>query len=822
MDVSPSRNSAGSASKLVSTPLSPGRKDLSKSIPKLTGEQTFKQKIEPSKRPSAATESAVDSASIAPIAPTTSNTPLLTPKSSNESKPHYVRSKTLTSAQNNVQTKIPMKRTTATNATTKTGTTPRFGQRQQMRSASKISLTIKELGGNKKLEPNMSKMSFKANTSTNLKPPHIKTPTLRGNAAARISKRSASTISSRSNCDIRKGEVALPQLIKITSTAGDHDAGGGQVLSARERVVENNKLKVFEGLQRKLQDMQTDFMQKFETLKLSSPDKLKADYKFITLVKNDEYKLVLKDDHVIKMPKKLPTDSVNDFKEKVRFAVNSCLMCLIDNLKELHSMKSEAERTLNLDEMRTKLEEEQTKKLQDLFECVNSLANARDTEMDTQIVRMQKEIQEGKKALQMADKRLAELKAVHTDEIEALQKELKEKTEADATKRETQIAEMNRKLRNLEKQHDKLKTTLQQNTEECTHEQTEKAKLQEELKSCKENIQALNKKLTHSENQLNHEKKDKHEKNETIQKLEVELEKSKKAIEEAIQTKTQVEHSHHEKELKKEINKLKGKIDASEKEKHEFVEQVEKLQEKIMEMDKLREKISELEESNRELLEREKHAEESTELPKENQEELQKLLQSEAEKHREIEKLRVELCKAHFSIEQLEEQIRRDQQLLEVRSELINSLQTNDNSQRIHLDQMFVDVGEKNITINELNNELRTKSEEFNNLFNTLSHKQMELSRQEHMIKLLEESNDRSQMLRVKQEEKIGRMEEEIANLKQTIAIYQHNVLGNPGCKNLIYQPIPGSDDCNENLYYYTSERRRKRQIDINVKKYET
>lgn len=68
-----------------------------------------------------------------------------------------------------------------------------------------------------------------------------------------------------------------------------------------------------------------------------------------------------------------------------------------------------------------------------------------------------------------------------------------------------------------------------------------------------------------------------------------------------------------------------------------------------------------------------------------------------------------------------------------------------------------------------MNNELRTKSEEFRNLFTTISAKQMELSSQEHMIKLLEESNERSQMLRVKQEEKICHMEEEISQLKQTM-----------------------------------------------------
>ncbi|XP_050326109.1 early endosome antigen 1 isoform X2 [Bactrocera neohumeralis] len=802
MDVSPSRNSVGSGSKHVTSSLSPGRKDLSKSIPKLNGEQILKQKVE-SKPPQA--DSAVENVAVSNVAKNT------TANSGAESKPNFARSKTLAAAQNSAQTKIPMKRAGA-NTTTKSATTPRLTHRQQMRSASKISLTIKEVGAGKKLEPNMSKLSFKANTSTNLKTPHTKVQTAR---SAGVSKRSASTVSCRS--DNRKTEETLSQLTKVSSAAGDQETGGGggQVLSARERVVENNKLKVFEGLQRKLQDMQTDFMQKFETLKRTSPDKLKTDFKFITMVRNDEYKLVLKDDHMVKMPKKLPADSVNDFKEKVRSAVESSLMSVVDNLKDI---QSDPDRMLNLDDAHNYLGRQQNKKMQDLFECVNALANAKDTEMDAQIVRMQKEIQEGKKALQIAEKKLTELKAIHTSELEALEKDLKEKTDADTMKRENQIAEMNRKLRNLEKQHDKLKTTLQQNTEECSHGQTEKAKLLDELKTCKDNIQALNKKLTQAENQLSHEKKDKHEKNDTIQKLEVELEKYKKELEEALQAKPTPEQHNHEKELKKEVHKLKGKVENLEKEKQEFITQVEQLQEDIKVMDKLRHRIHDLEEENRDLLAREKNALENVELPKEFQAELCRLRQSETEKAREIEKLKIQLSKAHYNIEQLEEQIRRDQQLLEVRSELINSLQTNDHTQRIQLDQIFAEVGVKNNTINEvwLNNDLRTKSEEFQNLFNTLSNKQMELSRQEHMIKLLEESNERSQMLRVKQEEKIGRMEEEIARLKQTIALYQHNVLGNAGCKNLIYQPVVGADDYNENLYYYTSERRRKRQVDIN------
>lgn len=51
--------------------------------------------------------------------------------------------------------------------------------------------------------------------------------------------------------------------------------------------------------------------------------------------------------------------------------------------------------------------------------------------------------------------------------------------------------------------------------------------------------------------------------------------------------------------------------------------------------------------------------------------------------------------------------------------------------------------------------------------------------------------------------------------------IYQAGILNSNGQLN--YAPaMPRShNDCNENFYHYTSQRKRKRQIDINVKKYE-
>lgn len=81
---------------------------------------------------------------------------------------------------------------------------------------------------------------------------------------------------------------------------------------------------------------------------------------------------------------------------------------------------------------------------------------------------------------------------------------------------------------------------------------------------------------------------------------------------------------------------------------------------------------------------------------------LTKLTTSEQEKRREIDKLKNELGKAHFEIQQLEERVQCDQQLLKVRSELISSLQSNEKSHRIHVDELFVNVAERSNTINEV------------------------------------------------------------------------------------------------------------------------
>lgn len=59
-----------------------------------------------------------------------------------------------------------------------------------------------------------------------------------------------------------------------------------------------------ESLEKKLKATQTEFLKEIQNLRHTAPDKLNCEYKFITVVKNDESKLIVKDDELRQLPKK--------------------------------------------------------------------------------------------------------------------------------------------------------------------------------------------------------------------------------------------------------------------------------------------------------------------------------------------------------------------------------------------------------------------------------------------------------------------------------------------------------------------------------------
>uniref|UniRef100_B4MQK6 GK21411 n=1 Tax=Drosophila willistoni TaxID=7260 RepID=B4MQK6_DROWI len=148
---------------------------------------------------------------------------------------------------------------------------------------------------------------------------------------------------------------------------------------------------------------------------------------------------------------------------------------------------------------------------------------------------------------------------------------------------------------------------------------------------------------------------------------------------------------------------------------------------------------------------------------------LMKRTESELKLRNELNLSKEELCKFEDQVNRLSEQLERDKQLLDVRSEMINTLQKNEAETSSKLEHMYSEFKQKKETLTQVNGELISRNEEFRNLFGTLSSKQMEVRRQNHIIKLLEENNKRGSMLRIKQEERNAVMQDEIFRLRSSM-----------------------------------------------------
>ncbi|CAD7089419.1 unnamed protein product [Hermetia illucens] len=214
---------------------------------------------------------------------------------------------------------------------------------------------------------------------------------------------------------------------------------------------------------------------------------------------------------------------------------------------------------------------------------------------------------------------------------------------------------------------------------------------------------------------------------------------------------------------------------------------------------------------------------------KELQNEINNLRESECEKKREIDALKSELAKAHVEIKQQEETICMNQRLLRIRSELINSLQEKEASNRCRMDDLYSEISKKTSLVNQMNHEISAKAEELQNLFSTLGTKQLEVNRQEHIIKMLEENNERNQRLRVKQEDRIARLENENAELKHLLCKYDagldEELQSSTSEKSTRpasarYSPKASKEEENVSTRdLYDFERRKKRRTEIEVKK---
>lgn len=209
---------------------------------------------------------------------------------------------------------------------------------------------------------------------------------------------------------------------------------------------------------------------------------------------------------------------------------------------------------------------------------------------------------------------------------------------------------------------------------------------------------------------------------------------------------------------------------------------------------------------------------------KEIQNELTQLRESDVAKKREIQHLKIELAKAMHEIKQREEELMLHQRILKVRSELIDSMQQKENATESRICDLLTEIGKQSNHINQVNFDLASKTEELSNLFSTLGAKQLEITRQEHIIKMLEESNERNEDIKKTQSNRIDTLENDIMKLKDSVQVYEkHLLVINESNRNyLLNEHHRSSRESFANTSNdFENERRRKRKLEVHAKQIE-
>ena len=170
---------------------------------------------------------------------------------------------------------------------------------------------------------------------------------------------------------------------------------------------------------------------------------------------------------------------------------------------------------------------------------------------------------------------------------------------------------------------------------------------------------------------------------------------------------------------------------------------------------------------------------------------------------KQITDLNNKLANADSQIKKHEDTIATNCRLLRIRGELINSIQQQ-NQGRYNDVCMEID---RTSMVYKMDTELLTKSEELQNLFSTLSTKQLEVTRQDKIIQMLEENNERNKRIRAKQLERISMLEHENEQLREKLSV--NKVVERPQHDQVI------ETDVTLNQQLFQIERHRKRQAQM-------
>ncbi|XP_070069557.1 ERC protein 2 isoform X2 [Drosophila takahashii] len=510
---------------------------------------------------------------------------------------------------------------------------------------------------------------------------------------------------------------------------------------SHQRVIELNRMRAFESQKKKLEHLQSEFMHKLRSMGPTFHGK--AEYKFVAVVINDECKVVVNQDDLLRLPKNLPTESINDLKHRCRAIVDLGFVIFYDYIPFIQKAKNEFEAREKREEIRTKLSSMLNKKMNSLAVEIDQLCGPGANRPEATNNHLYREMAELRSQKQHMEARYFDTKKEHCEEMNKLRDEYERKLAVQLGSRDQTITELRNSLRKSEDLVSEQSIRLAEKNATLINEDGTIEELRSEMATVKSANQRMLQRLEEADVGLERARSSVEKHLGKITYLEGELQEARELIV-ALQKRPDVmDKGIMEKDLI--IADLKLQLQNIEQHKNVLSKQVANALKNQSDCEDLSAKyknavvqISDLKEAL-------------------------KITTTKSDFHSKAEEqLRKEMAK-------MREQMDIDKQMLKARSDLINSLQKNELENRTKLDQMYYQISEKDTQINQVNNQLASKVEEFRNLFGTLTEKQTEVRRQEHVIQLLKEQNSRVSLTRASQDERNAAMEEEIKVLKKNV-----------------------------------------------------
>ncbi|KAH8401045.1 hypothetical protein KR009_002607 [Drosophila setifemur] len=470
--------------------------------------------------------------------------------------------------------------------------------------------------------------------------------------------------------------IQPPRSVSCQSAgAGENKSKLFTAQRSHHQVLELTRMRTIEAQHKKLEHMQSEFLDKLRT---AGPlaKKLTGVYKFVTMVVNDECKVVMHEDDLLRLPKNLPTESVNDLKNRCRTVVELGLMAVYDFMPQIQLAKSDREARDKREELRCKLKALVNRRMVPIVEEIEQLCGPMGNRPEACNQSLYREIADIRTQKQHMETRYFDLKKELCDTVNQQRAEFEAKQTSELALRDHTINELKKALKRSEEMVQQQTVQLAEKSESLKTEDVTSEKLRSELDQLKSvntrinlqleeaiaGLERANCSVKKQEGKIIYLEGELKEAREFIVSLQKRPDTLDKGVVEKdliiADLKLQLQNIEHSK------NMLQKQVKTALKQHGEFEELDGKHQSALSQINDLKQMLK------------------SSAGEKENQAKTE-------------EKLRKELAK-------MREQIDQDQHMLTMRGDLINSLQETEKDTRTKLDKMYYQVSEKDTLINQV------------------------------------------------------------------------------------------------------------------------